>query len=218
MRDNSSKQILLSILGVAILIVAVIGVSFAVFTYQLAGQKENTITTGTITMNYTEGAKGISITNAMPVSDAVGKTFTATDVKSSGEIGSTGAGLFDFSVSATISGTVSIKYDVIAVKQSTSTLDEKYAKLYLQKSAVAGYTTTTDAKTPTVFSSLGAISTATTTAGKAAGSSAKVLYSGTFSATKTDYFRLRMWVDQSYNITGTSKTFAVKINVYGEAA
>ena len=33
MKDNNSKQVLLSVLGVAILVVAVVGVSFAAFSY-----------------------------------------------------------------------------------------------------------------------------------------------------------------------------------------
>ena len=52
--DNNSKQVLLSVLGVAILVVAVVGVSFAAFTFSQTGQKVNTISTGTITMSYSE--------------------------------------------------------------------------------------------------------------------------------------------------------------------
>ena len=62
MNNNiSSKQILISILGVIILIVAVIGISFAAFTYSQAGTKVNTITIGKITMNYTEATNGITL-------------------------------------------------------------------------------------------------------------------------------------------------------------
>ena len=41
--NNSSKQILLSVLGVAILVVAVVGISFAAFSYSKTGTVENTI-------------------------------------------------------------------------------------------------------------------------------------------------------------------------------
>ena len=37
--NNSSKQILLSVLGVAILVVAVVGISFAAFSYSKTGGK-----------------------------------------------------------------------------------------------------------------------------------------------------------------------------------
>ena len=71
--SNSSKQILISILGVAILIVAVVGISFAAFTYAKTGTTTNTITTGTITMSYTEPTNGINLTDALPITDDAGK-------------------------------------------------------------------------------------------------------------------------------------------------
>lgn len=65
--SNSSKQILLSVIGVAILVVAVVGVSFAFFNYTRTGAI-NTIRTGTITFNTTNSE--ISITNVFPVAKA----------------------------------------------------------------------------------------------------------------------------------------------------
>mgnify|MGYP001267683477 CR=1 FL=1 len=90
--SNSSKQILISILGVAILIVAVVGISFAAFSYSKTGEKENTITTGTITMSYTEGKNGITLTDALPITDDAGKALSAEGQ------------YFDFTVNAKIVG------------------------------------------------------------------------------------------------------------------
>ena len=215
MQDNSSKQILLSVLGVAILVVAVVGVSFAAFTYAGVGKKENTITTGTITMNYTEGQKGISITNAMPVSDDVGKTITAEDPKS-GSITEGGAGVFDFNVNATINGSVTIKYDIMAVKKGESTLEDQYAKLYLQKSDAATMASPSDAQVPITYDKLSEASSAATDAGKGL-QNAKLLHTDTFTASATHYYRLRMWVDNSYKVDKTARTFTVTVNVYGQA-
>ena len=110
--NNSSKQILLSVLGVAILVVAVVGVSFAAFTFTGTGVKENKISTGTLTMSYTEAENGILIENMMPTSDATGKALKD------------GRNVFDFTVAATMSdGANPIKYTVSAVKDTvTSTL------------------------------------------------------------------------------------------------
>ncbi len=52
MENNNSKKVLFSIIGVAILIVAVVGVSFAFFTYSRTGSTNNVITTGKITFNF----------------------------------------------------------------------------------------------------------------------------------------------------------------------
>lgn len=63
--SNSSKQILLSVIGVAILVIAVVGVSFAFFNYNRVGNK-NTLKTGTITFNTTNTT--IDMSNVFPVS------------------------------------------------------------------------------------------------------------------------------------------------------
>ena len=72
--DNSkqSKQVLLSVIGVAILVVAVVGVSFAFFNYTRTGD-ENRVATGTIYFNHTESAQRISISNFFPT-DENGRT------------------------------------------------------------------------------------------------------------------------------------------------
>ena len=214
--QNQSTQIIATVLAIAILIVAVVGISFAAFTYSKTGQKENEITTGTITMVYTEGDKGISIENAMPVSDEVGKTFEASDIKGSGTTDA--AGVFDFNVNATISGSVTINYDIMAVKKTESTLGEQYAKLYLQKdTSGSDMESAQDATVPTTYSELPEATTAATAAGKAL-SNAKLLHTDSFESSGTHYYRLKMWVDNSYVVTGAAQTFTVTIDVYGQAA
>ena len=78
MENNNSKEVLLSVLGVAILVVAVVGVSFAAFTFSQTGNVVNQITTGTISMSYSEPENGITLTNAMPMEDATPNTDNNT--------------------------------------------------------------------------------------------------------------------------------------------
>lgn len=66
MNGNSSKQVLLSVLGIAILVVAVVGVSFAFFSYTKTGTTINTITTGEI-YTYMNTGDTMMLTDAMPV-------------------------------------------------------------------------------------------------------------------------------------------------------
>ena len=75
--SNSSKQILLSVIGVAILVVAVVGVSFAFFNYTRTGVA-NTVRTGTIT--FSSSNENISIENVFPIA----KTAVATDTNNVG--------------------------------------------------------------------------------------------------------------------------------------
>lgn len=196
MRDNSSKQILLSVLGVAILVVAVVGVSFAAFTYTGTGTKENKISTGTISMTYTEDTNGISISNALPTSDAAGKVLAGEDEK------------FDFTVMSTITGTATIQYEIAATKDASSTLPDNGVRLYLEKKNGDSYQSVFE---PAAYEGV----SANTTLGTQAGS--MVLYSGSHSTTTTDNFRLRMWMAENATVTGTAQSYTVKINVYGKA-
>lgn len=198
---SNSKQILLSVLGVAILIVAVVGISFAAFTYSKAGETENTISTGTVTMSYTESENGINITNAIPLTEAEGKVLTGD------------GNIFDFTVDATITGTTNIDYEVVAVKDSNSTILDKDIRLYLESSTDG--TTYTQAFAPAAFTP----STAVSSLGAPVGT--MQLAQGTFtgtgsSTTSTMYYRLRMWVDSNYAVDGTQREYKVTVNVYGK--
>ena len=195
--NNSSKQVLVSILGVAILIVAVVGISFAAFSYSKTGTVSNTITTGTITMSYSEPTNGINLTNALPITDLAGKSLSGDN------------NTFDFTVSATVSGDTTINYAITAVKGDGCTVDDGGIKVYLtdqQDTQILG---------PTKVNAL-----TTTVAGNAAGAPAGqyILKTGTYSETTTDSYRLRMWVADDYTAPSTQQKYVLKVNVYGTAA
>lgn len=197
-KKNTSKQILLSVLGVAILIVAVVGISFAAFTYSKAGETVNTITTGTVTMAYTESENGINIENAIPMTEIQGKALT-------GE-----GNVFDFSVNAQITGNTTINYEVVAVKDATSTVPDSDIRLYLEESD--DNSTYTQVFAPAAF----VPSTTASSIGAPAGTMQLAQGSFVGSGNITKYYRLRMWVDSSYVVSGTAQTYKVTVNVYGK--
>ena len=197
--NNNSKQVLLSVLGVAILVVAVVGVSFAAFTYSKTGEKVNTITTGTITMSYSETTNGINLANALPMTDAVGKALKEENQ------------YFDFTVSATITGTTTINYAVTATKESDSTIPDAGVKVYLTD---MDGDADTEILAPTKVSELGVTSSDVS----GAPDDQYKLTSGTFSATGGHDYRLRMWVADDYAAPATAQTYKLRVNVYGSAA
>ena len=201
MKDNNSKQVLLSVLGVAILVVAVVGVSFAAFSYSKTGEKVNTITTGTISMNYVEDENAINLTNALPMTDDVGKALADTNQ------------YFDFTVSADITGTTTINYAITAAKVTPdSTLPDDAVKVYLTD---MDGTADSQILAPTKVSGL-----TPTTGSEPSGtpSGQFILHTGTFNATSSHDYRLRMWVADDYTVTGASQTYKLRVNVYGAAA
>ena len=106
---------------ILLLIIALIGVSYAVFRFMGVGQRENTITTGSITMSYTESSNTISLNGALPTTDKTGMKRL-----NPGEY-------FDFTVSSKIVGNVNINYEISAKEVGEGTIDGKYIKLYLTR-------------------------------------------------------------------------------------
>ena len=207
MEKDSSKKILLSVLGVAILVVAVVGISFAAFSYTRTGETVNKIETGQISMTYTETENGIDITNALPMTDETGKALKAEKQ------------YFDFTVASTISGTTTINYAITATKEADSTLPDTGVKVYLTSGSDK-----VEELAPTKVSAL-----TKTVAGNTAGAPASeyTLKTGTLNGTSTTTYRLRMWVANDYaenTTTGTEnsnaitkQTYKLRVNVYGKA-
>ena len=186
------RKILLSSLAILILIIAVIGISYAVWSQTFKGQKENTITTGKISFSYTESeTNNIKIENALPISDEQGKKLNGnTEV-------------FDFTVSN--DSTVNVKYDVIVTPYKND-MDDKYIKVYLTDqndvalkpydSEVPTYNTLNDDKEE---------------------KNSKILYSSELTnVKKNEKLRLRVWVSDKFDNKNTptqSYIFAFKVNV-----
>ena len=200
--NNNSKQVLLSVLGVAILVVAVVGVSFAAFSYSKTGEKINQISTGTISMNYTEDTNGINLTNALPMIDDVGKALADTNQ------------YFDFTVSANITGDATINYAVTAQEANE---EEDTA---IPNTGVKVYLTDMDSSADTQILAPTKVSALTATTGSEASGAPTgqyILTTGTFNATSSHKYRLRMWVADDYAAPATAQTYKLRVNVYGKA-
>jgi len=186
-----------------ILLIAVVGISYAAFNYSGIGQKLNTITTGAITMNYTESSNVISMSNALPTTDSTGKKRL-----NSGEY-------FDFTIKSSIAGNTDINYEIAAKEENGNTFDGKNIKLYLTKVNSDG--TEEEAMPPKTYSE---DSTGNVYTGRP--SDMMSLFVGNLNQqgdTEIKY-RLRMWVDESYNPQDDNGglIYKVKVNVYGQTS
>ncbi len=209
--NNKSRQIIVSLLGIASLLLITLGTTYAVFTYTKLGTTDNTVTTGTLKFIYTEnsgGGNGITMTNAFPISDSQGKLLEGDN------------NIFDFKVQATNTGDTIMPYEVTLRKSSDSTLDSSVVKVYL--------TDTTDTTervlvTPTKYNQLA------DTKVEVNGNIEKALYQSTIKANTSNYeksFRLRIWIDEATDFSPTKdssgnqvypyndKTFKTTVNVY----
>lgn len=196
MNENSSKQVLLSVLGIAVLVVAVVGVSFAFFTYSKTGEKNNTLTTGNIFFNFTEG-NAITLTNEFPRTNASGLALSNAE-------GATGA--LTFHVVGYDSSTKGIEYTIYALEG-----DSVADKTRFKDSEIKLNLTAPTAGVKNNF--------ATSKVVGANGSLANgvVLATGKITATSSttqqdDEYTLRMWIngettDANYVEIGEGKTY-----------
>ena len=198
---NNKRQLLLSIGLVLILVLMIVGISYAAFKFVGLGTKPNTITTGAITMKYEESTNTISMNNALPTTDATGKVrLTAGEY-------------FDFTLSGTIKGSENINWEIAAEDVTTASrkIDGKYIKLYL--TSLDENNNETEVMAPKVYTTE---STENTYTGRPANMMS--LAKGTTSTSFSTKYRLRMYVDESYNPQGDggNLAFSIKINAYGK--
>ena len=200
---NKKKQIIITLIAIISLIVITVGVTYAFFNYAKEGTTDNTIQTGTITFLYTEVSgvgKGISLTEAYPVADSIGKV----------QVGE--GKVFDFKVTSNISMNSSIGYQVTARKKTGSTLANSAVKVYL--------TEVNGTEQELLLSKYSELSQ--TDKVDISKYDERILYEGTVPANTSNYeknFRLRMWVSDDTDFTDGSmndKTFTLTVNVYAD--
>ena len=202
MTKEKIKNILTITTSIFLLIV-VIGISYAAFTYSGVGQKTNTITTGAITMSYMESSNTISMNNALPTTDTTGKTR-----KNTGEY-------FDFTVKSSIVGNTDINYEIAAKEETGNTFSGSNIKYYLTTVDSAGKET--EVMAPRIYyeEPSGNVYTGRP-------SDMMSLFVGNLNqqGDTTINYRLRLWVDENYNPQNDNGglTYKVRVNVYGQTS
>ncbi len=193
------KENIIIIAILVIMLIAIIGVSYAAFNFSQQGNVPNKITTGSITMTYEESDNTITLGNALPTTDATGTTRLKE-----GEY-------FDFTVSSEITGEVNINYEISAKEVGDGTIDGSNIKLYLTRLTEDG--TEEQLMSPEVYSEETSENTYT---GRPSGEMS--LYTSSMNSSESNNYRLRMYVDENYNPQGDGGglTFKVQVNVYGK--
>ena len=193
------KENIVIIAILVVMVIAIIGVSYAAFSFSQQGSVPNKITTGSITMTYEESDNTITLGNALPTRDATGTTRLKE-----GEY-------FDFTVSSEITGEVNINYEISAKEVGEGTIDGSNIKLYLTE-LVDGEEQSL--MSPEVYNEEASENTYT---GRPANEMS--LYTSSMNASEEHNYRLRMYVTEEYNPQGDGGglAFKVQVNVYGKA-
>ena len=161
----------------------------AIFVFMQIRKKE----TNPSLLKFSSESDSISISNMLPLSDDVGKKIESDGVNES---------YYDFSITSLSSK--SADYEIYLVREDQKNrLEPEYIKLYLtdnKNNPLKGFD---GVKIPT-FHDLRVASTDL---------DGRLVYSGTISPKKTQKFRLRIWVSDTYIITTDEKKFEAKLKV-----
>ncbi len=126
-KKKDRKKIFLVVILTLVLMLLVVGVSYAVFTYTKLSD-DNRVTIGQIAMSYEESSTIISVEDAMPMTDTIGRSQTD---------------YFNFSVTSRATTNenddigVALSYEIsltsLTIDEDKQEIPENYIKLYLTK-------------------------------------------------------------------------------------
>lgn len=220
MNDNK-KTLVLSIVGVFVLILVVVGVSYAMYTFTGTGTTENVITTGSINVELDPATSPITGVTIDKQTITLENQYPMTD-----EEGLKSTEVLRFYVSATVSGSTTINYEIGMDKQE-STLQDDEVKVQLTKKIGTGDSTPVKGTATTGV----LVSTFAGDAGSLSGTKITnyFLDRGAFTATGIVTYEMKMWVDENYVLpivadptpddkthsnSTTSENYSFKIKAY----
>lgn len=177
MESSLKKSVILSIIGAIIIMLIVVGVSYAFFSYSRTGETNNEIGTGALSFKFENGSD-ILLTNAFPISTAEGIALTGDK------------NVCTFTIKGNIA-TGGINYKISAIEGDISSDATKTRRF--NDTDIFAYITSEDVEGVSFTPAEGYES------GKALGSLPAVLATGTVTArTETSRtFTVKMWIDDS---------------------
>ena len=211
-----NKRILITAVALLGIVLVTVGVTYAWFSYSKDGAKEHTLTSGSISFHYQEGAQGLTLDDAMPMTD--GQGIGQTDY-------------FEFTITSKTLETVDIPYYITAVRSGTGTNMDSVVKVYLTKVDSNGVETPVEVVSGKTVAKVSELGSYVNNQGINTPATEKSLYNDKVWAGTSNYtqkYRLRMWISddaqlivqqqgQSDQYPYEGKTYTLKVNVYSTA-
>jgi len=184
-----SNEMLLSIIGIFVLIILVVGITYAGFSQTTSGGN-NSISSGTITMSFQEPSNNVVITNAMPTSNGYNSTTH-----------------FDFSVSGTAKTALTIAYEISITEKAGNTINPDYVRIGLKKNGTIVY--------PYGIAASSLRSSSIRNGSKILIKGQFTLAQSGSNYTATDNYQLFLWLSENYEMPsdGSTESYSVTVNV-----
>ena len=177
------------IISIFLILIVGMGLSYSYFVYD-RDLSDASLSAGKIDINFSNGDNFITVPNAYPVSDQIGKIYPY---------------YADFSITGETS-TKPIKYEIHLIPNDGTSLNGNYIKVFLtdQNDNVI--------LNPTLYSNL----TNAVNGGKIINSGTMTGNNGTVKSTVKNY-RLRVWIDENYDLNQTKKFgFGIYLYAYND--
>jgi len=191
LKYKRNKKIKGIFIGIGILLIAIIGSTYAFFTYSKSLQAF-TLTSSGITASFGGGTNQINITNGYPISDE----FALQNLNQLDYI--------DFTISGNVEDEdQGLTYEIYLTEKDSNTLDPNYIKIYLTDENGQMI------KTPKVYNYLD------NTSYSRDASLGKLIYNENgVSGNYTKSFRIYAWIDKDYEQNEVSQEFSFYVNLY----
>jgi len=184
-----SNETLLSIIGIFVLIILVVGITYAGFS-KTSSSGNNSISSGTITMSFQEPSNNVVITNAMPTSNGYNNTTH-----------------FDFSVSGSAKAALTMAYEISITEKAGNTINPDYVMIGLKKNGTIVY--------PNGISVSFLRSSSIRNGSKVLIKDYLTLVQSGSNYTATDNYQLFLWLREDYEMPndGSTESYSVTVNV-----
>ena len=183
----------LVVISVILLVFVVISVFLCIKAYVEKKKNKEILITNTITMNYTDDYNGLIIPATSIYSDTDGKILTNKE------------NIFDFVINSKIKDSTKTKYSLYLVKDKSSIIPDDKVKIYLESSNDNKFIKPKEVLTPQPYKE--------TDNTKVKG---MLLNKDTLSKNTKIYYRLRIWIDDSYLAKNPNDFFKASVNINAE--
>ena len=182
---KKSTKISLLVGGIVIVLIGVIGITFAFFSTGGKQETANTFTSGCLNISLTDASASISLSNIYPVTDIEGLDGTS----------------YDFTITNTCNTDANYQINLESLNQASNSLSADYIKVSLSSDTVGNVISVLSdntSVTPEVANAYEAYN----------------LYTGTLKASETKTYHLKLWLDYDATVeVAANKVYQSKINV-----
>ena len=182
---KKSTKITLLVAGALVILVGIIGITYAFFSTGGSQEQANTFTSGCLNISLTDASSSISLSNIYPVTDIEGLEGTS----------------YDFTITNTCDTSANYSINLESLNQVSNSLSADYIKVALSSDTVGNVISILSDNTSVTPEIDGAYESYN-------------LYTGTLGASEAKTYHLKLWLDYDATVEqAANKVYSSKINV-----